>query len=303
MGCKKAIAINFVAITLLIMTILVVMLLFEGRIGELYEAMVNKNVCKSSVYSQHLSAIKNVALPSDIKCPMQRIEISEKKPEEIKRKLADLYAAVCDEFGQGRLNLFGNRETTFCVIRDKISFKQKGIKINDFAKYLAETKIPHKEVTYAEFCSGFKTERADELFKEEYIAQLEDKPIDTSKEYVIIFIYAKGEEELRELQKFFIGSSTPHVLMYVGTALSVGGAYMLYTGFVSGGAGFVGGILLRTAGAVALKGGLTIGGLGTIMNWLTNPDIRMEWASFFVLREFNEEELKKLPCKYMAAEQ
>src|SRR3989344_8220733 len=181
MKSKKALAISFIAAMILILVIIVVMFMFEIRAGELYRNIVSKNTCKSSVRAQDIGTIKNIALPSDIKCPLQRIEIEENDPEKIKQKFAKLYYNVCDEFGQGTLNLFGKRETTFCVIRDKVTFSNKGIIVNDFGKYIGETYIPGKGLTYSEFCSGFTTERASKLFGDNELAQLPDVPIDTSK--------------------------------------------------------------------------------------------------------------------------
>lgn len=296
---KKALAMSFVIILLVIMTIMVVMLVFSGRIREIYQNTLDKNICKSSVYSQHLASIKNIAMDSDIKCPMQRIEIREKEPEQIKKKMADLYANVCNEFGQGTLNLFGERETTFCVIRDKISFRHKDIIIEDFTKYLTETYMPNKDVTYAQYCSGFKTERGEEFFKGN-INQLENAIIDTNKEYVIMFVYVKGEEEWREFAEFFGTSSKAQKGMYLGFGLMFAGYGLSATG-----AGSIIGLPLAYTGKVMLAGGSVLTGASALLNWFTNQDIKMEWVSSFVIREFDEEVLKELnpKCKYLPAEQ
>ena len=295
---KKALAIKFIVAILVVLVIMIIMLLFETRAGEIYKNLVNKNVCKASIQAQRLTSFKNIALPSDINCPMNRKEIPSDKPEQIKAEFAKRYADVCNEFGQGTLNLFGKEETTFCVIRDKISFKHKGIVIDDFAEYLAKTDMPGKGVKYIEFCSGFKTKRANNIFGDMELAQFEEVPIDTNKEYVIIFVYPKGEEEVKEVISFLAGTSEFHKTMYIGAALIVGGGLLIYTG-----AGSVLGVPLTIAGKLIAGGGLGIAGFGGILNYFTNPDIKMEWVSFFLIREFNEEELKKLPCKYMPAEQ
>jgi len=295
---KKALAIKAIAAIIIILVIMVVMVLFETRIGELYKNLVNKNICKTSIQVQRLTSFKNIALPSDINCPMKRKEIPSGKPEQIKAEFAKRYADVCNEFGQGTLNLFGKEETTFCVIRDKISFKHKGIVIDDFAEYLTKTDVPGKGVKYTEFCSGFKTKRANNIFGDMELKQLGNFPIDTNKEYVIIFVYPKGEEEVKEVISFLAGTSEAHKAMYLGVALVVGGGILIHTG-----AGSVLGVPLTIAGKLIAGGGLGIAGFGGILNYFTNPDIKMEWASFFLIREFNAEELKKLPCKYMPAEQ
>ena len=297
MKSNKAMGWSFIAIILVVITLLLVLLLFQQRVAELYQNLFNKNTCKSSVKSQDITTIKNLALGSDIKCPLQRIEIKEKSPEKIKEGLAKIYYNVCDEFGQGQLNLFGQRETTFCVIRDRVTFKYKDIKIDDFAKYLAETQIPGKGLTYSEFCSGFETERGKNIYQDT-LPQFYNVPIDTSKDYSVIFVYAKGEEQLRELGSFLVGTSEGHATMYIGAGLVVGGGILIYTG-----AGSIIGVPLVIAGKIIAAGGTVALVGGGILNYFTNPDLKKEWASFFLIREFDEQELKKLPCEYLPAEQ
>ena len=216
----------------------------------------------------------------------------------IKQEFANLYYNVCDEFGQGTLNLFGKRETTFCVVRDRISFKNKNIIVNDFGKYLTYSTVPAKKFTYSEFCSGFKTERAVNIFGDKELKQFSEVPIDTNKEYVIIFVYAKGEEEIKEAIKSLFGTSESHISMYVGAGLITGGGILIYTG-----KGSLIGVPLVIAGKILVGGGLPLLGGGAILNYFTNENIKMEWASFFLIREFDEQELKKLPCEYLPAEQ
>lgn len=294
---KKAFGWVFIAIIVVVLATLLVLLLFQNRIAEIYQNIFNKNTCKSSVKAQDIATIKNLALGADIKCPLQRIEITEKNPEKIKEEMARLYYNVCDEFGQGRLNLFGQRETIFCVIRDRISFRYKDIKIDDFAKYLAETKIPGKELTYSEFCSGFETERGKNIYQD-ILHQFSDIPIDTNRDYAVIFVYAKGEEQLREFASLAFGTSPGHKLQYIGAGIVVGGGLLVYSGY-----GSIIGVPLVIAGKALVGGGLAVGGIGFIENYLTNPDLKKEWASFFLIRDFDENELKKLPCEYLPAEQ
>ena len=297
MKSNKAMGWSFIAIILVVITLLLVLLLFQQRVAELYQNLFNKNTCKSSVKSQDITTIKNLALGSDIKCPLQRIEIKEKSPEKIKEELAKIYYNVCDEFGQGQLNLFGQRETTFCVIRDRVTFKYKDIKIEDFAKYLAETQIPGKGLTYSEFCSGFETERAGNFFKGS-LPQFYNVPIDTNKEYTVMFVYVKGEEQFREFMSLAFGTSEGHIIQYIGGGLVVVGGGLIYTGY-----GSVIGVPLVIGGKVIAGGGLALAGSGAILNYFTNTNLKKEWASFFLIREFDEQELKKLPCKYLPAEQ
>lgn len=295
---KKALGWEAILAILVVIVTIIIILLFQARLKEIYTNLTSKNICKSSVKAMDVVSIKNIAISSDIKCPLQRIEIKEKNPEQIKREFARLYYNVCDEFGQGSLNLFGKRETTFCVIRDKITFSQKDAIINDFGKYLAEENIPGQQLTYAEFCSGYKTGRAVELFKDQELAQFSEMPIDTNKEYAVIFVYAKGEEEIREIIKFLFGTSESHIAMYIGAGLVTGGGLLVYTG-----KGAVLGVPLVIAGKAIAGGGLALFSGASLVNYFTNENLKMEWASFFLIREFNEDELKKLPCEYLPAQQ
>ena len=295
---KSAMGWEFVAVTLAVLVTLIIILMFQARLGEIYNNLINKNTCKSSIRTQDLLTVKNIALPADIKCPLQRIDIEEKDPDKIKQKFAKLYYDVCDEFGQGTLNLFGKRETTFCVVRDKITFKNKNIKVEDFAKYLAETKIPGKDLTYSEFCSGFETERIKQLYENLKFEQVKDTPIDTSKEYTIIFFYAKGEEQTRGFLSLVFGTSEYHVGQYVGVGVAIVGY-----GLTATGEGSIIGLPLVYAGNTMFAGGAATAGLSAFLNYLTNKNLKMEWVSFFLIREFDEQELKKLPCKYLPAEQ
>ena len=78
---KKALGWGFVIFMLLAIIILIILLMFQTRLKEIYRDLTNKNVCKSSVRAMDISSIKNLAtdqhgsLVSDIKCPMQNIEI------------------------------------------------------------------------------------------------------------------------------------------------------------------------------------------------------------------------------------
>lgn len=185
---------------------------------------------------------------------------------------------------------------TFCVVRDRISFKEKDIKINDFGTYLAKTNIPGKKLTYTDFCSGFKTERAGVFAKNE-IEQLQSMPIDTSKEYAIMFVYIKGEEELREFMSAAFGTSKTHIIQYIGAGLMVGSGILIYTGY-----GAILGVPMLVLGNI-FAGGTAVFGFAGVLSYFTSPDVKMEWASFFLIREFDEQELKKLPCDYLPAEQ
>lgn len=298
MNSKKAIINNFLVILIILLVIVGIMFMFQERIKELYSKLINKNACESSVKAQDLLAIKNLeAISVDIKCPTQLIEIKEHNPEKVKQEFAKLYYDVCDEFGQGKLNLFGERETTFCVIRDLVTFKNKDLGITGLSKYLDEAKIPGKPVTYFQYCAGHKTDRAQQLLGDIYHSSLEKEVIDSKKTYAIIFLYAKGDDEIKHVYDFMVGTDEAHLTTYAGLGTVAIGTALIYAG---GGISSTG--ILSIVGVPLVILGVKITGVGAIWNYI-KTDLNPEWASFFLIREYNPEELSKLNCKFLPAEQ
>lgn len=296
---KKGLSAKIITTFILIISIFVILAFFSGKIYDTYRIIVDKKTCKTSIQAQDMVSFKNFAVGGSIKCPMQEYEIPYTNEEAIKKDFADRYYKVCDEFGQGTLNLFGKDEMTFCVIRDKISFKERGMKIKDFGKYLAEENPHGEHVSYLQYCSGFKTPRGD-VFFEGKIDQIEEDDIDTNKEYLIMFIYVKGEEEVRETIKFFFGTSPAHQGMYLGGALVlIGGgvAKLTKTSKLT--------LPIAIMGQWVYQSGKKIMEASIIANYLTNEDILMERTSMFLIREFDENVLKRLRahCDYLPAEQ
>ena len=152
--------------------------------------------------------------------------------------------------------------------------------------------------TYSEFCSGYKTKGSEELFGEQSFEQFKDVPLDTNKEYAVVFVYAKGENEIKELVGYFFGTSASHLGMYVGGGLFVLGAGLIATGV----AAEIGVPVVMISNSV-MVGGLNIFGWSAIANYFTNNKLTMEWMSFFLIVEFDEKELSGIPCEYLPAEQ
>lgn len=298
MNSKKAIMNQFFMILIILLVIIGIMFMFEARMKDIYSNLVNKNICKTSVKSHSLLKIKNQELiTSDIKCPTQLIEIKEKDPEKVKQKIAKLYYNICDEFGQGQLNLFGERETTFCVIRDLITFKDKNSEVTGLSKYLDETKVPGIPVTYLQFCSGYKTVRAESVLGEQNYDILENEKLEGDKTYATIFIYAKGDDEIKHVYDFMVGDDAAHLTTYAGIGTVAIGTGIIYTGSLLSST-FIGSVI----GVPLVLIGLKITGVGAIWNYI-QTDLDPEWASFFLIREYNPQELSKLNCEYLPAEQ
>src|SRR3989338_119695 len=86
-----------------------------------------------------------------------------------------------------------------------------------------KNKATGTSLTYADYCSGFATEDAERLIKDEGIEELNSAVIDTGKEYLLMFVYIKGEDKIKESAKFAFGTSSPHTVMYVGVGTILAG--------------------------------------------------------------------------------
>ena len=274
MKSKKSMA-NEMVYLIAFSVLLIVFIMFQGKLKETYDRVVRKSDCKTSVKYNDLTHIKTLPGSDFINCPLQNITIKEKDREKIKEELANLYFDVCDEFKQGNANLF-NDEKVYCVIRGHIKFKNKGMIINDFGNYLSNTEISGKKMTYSEFCSGYKTERADKALRLQDAEQLKGVSIDTSKEYAIIFVYAKGYDKINIVLSLLIGGSPGHILQY-------------------------GGIIVGSL--ISWPYGIAASVVGTAINYFTNPNVKADHTSLFVIREWRADQLKELGCEYLPAEQ
>jgi len=302
MSSKRGLMNKFVVYLVLMVVITIAMLLFEGYVRDMYERSTERNICKTSIMMQDKLTFKNLNLASDIhiKCPTKEVEIDNKEPEQVKYIFAKEWYGVCDEFNKGNLNIFGDEEQIFCVIRDIISFKKKGEKIYGLSKYLVEENPKNEDVSYYESCLPYKTEEIDKLYdnldagKEKAFNQ---EFIDTNKEYAIIFLYAKGEDEIKNVARAFFGTTTSHKAMYVSLGI-VGLGVVTY---VSAGTVPIIGFLAKTVAVKVGLAGAYAATLSGIFSWFQHT--KVEWASFFLIREYDEDELKKLKCNYLPAEQ
>ena len=304
MNSKRGLANKFVVFLILMVVITIAMLLFEGNVRDMYEMSTEKNICKISIMMQDKLAFKGFSLASDIhiKCPTKEIEIDNKDSEQVKYMFAKELYSVCDEFNRGKINLFGDEEKIFCVIREVISFKNKDQKISGLTEYLVEEKPRNKEESYYDYCKPYETGRISNIYEKipEWQRQAINKePIDTNKKYAVIFVYAKGEDELREIYKFFVGESTGHKTMYIGIGTIVLGALVVK----AAPAIIVVGTFVRVLGWTMAASGTEILKFGALSNFLTSRDLKQEWASFFWVKEYDEAELKKLGCDYLPAKQ
>lgn len=285
---KQSQAQNIILVFVLMVILIVIFTLIIFKIKGGYSTLADKGVCKTSIMMNDQGSLLDryilvggeLVPELKLNCPTQMVEINSKNQEEAKYQLAKELYSVCDEFNSGDLNLFGKKEGVFCIIRKKVSFGQKEMKITGFPDYLTTQQSGNGKGTYAQFCSPKMTETVTDLYPqmtEEDKKLLNSQIIDTSKDYAIIFVYAQGEDSIKRTFNTFIGQSNMHNTIYllVGASIVTGGWIMVGFG---------------AAAAIA-----------AIVNNRIVQDPQQ--ASFFLIREYNAEQLKELGCTELPAKQ
>ncbi|MBW2966158.1 hypothetical protein KY342_03575 [Candidatus Woesearchaeota archaeon] len=161
---------SLLAIGLLTMIILIY---FQVGVRESSEFSAWVTQCKTSVESNARFRLFSWSFSEDIRCPIQDITIKEnlddKKGQNAAKKEISKYINTCgDIYRKGNLDLFTD-ENTYCAICAISGFEDKGKEIKD-------------------------------LIGEDIIFL---HSISSDKVYGTIFIYAKGEQEIKEFRDNF----------------------------------------------------------------------------------------------------
>lgn len=152
-----------------------------------YKETIDKEACHQSVLlrSQEILGLQpGQVLKVALNCKTQEIEIDSTNSDFIKREIANAMYDCWWMLGEGEKNFFsrGWTKDSYCVICARINFSEttqkKFSEIKNFDIYLAETKVPKKNITYAEY---FTTVEAPLEIQEGSIN------LDTKKEYLITY--------------------------------------------------------------------------------------------------------------------
>ncbi len=271
---KKATAISLLIIIIILLATLITLWTFYNKLFK-QVGNTDKEICKSSVYAHFLTKVKGKNIfNTKIDCKTQLINIEKKDNEKSKYIISNAMYDCWDQFGEGKLNLFED-ENIYCFVCHHIDFKDKNLIIDDFPEFLATRRIPKGKKTYLQYLTGYKTENSQILGIKDF-ENIPKERIDTSKsnDYAVVFTYIKGKEKI---EKFFDQTKK----IGGGTVAGVGGV-LIITGVVSTG-----------VGAVIIGGGV----LALLSGYFGEADL--EWASFIVLRPYNEDMIvNELGCEY-----
>jgi hypothetical protein len=282
---------NWTVVLIIALAVLIVMLMFASRISNLLSSQTDKNACKASIYKHAIGRIKILDIATDLNCPTSDVTIS---GENAKKQLATEMYDCWDKFGQGKLTLF-DRDDIYCVICSRIDFDDKA-KLENFAQYLNEQQIPGKEITYLEYLQGFETPRAREVVGQINQQLVNVNTIDAQKRYATIFVYARGEDKVRQIIDLTLntGRATTFPYMIAGGIMMVAGGALATTGL-----GMIPGSILIYTG----KGVWTAAGAAALFEGYFRTDSKPDHIAFVALREYSQEELDSLGCKYLPSKQ
>lgn len=276
--------------------------------AEASESSAEVAACKGSVLRNAQLRISGIEFPTDIHCPTRNVLISDddtKSPDKAKSLIAKEMYYCWDQYGEGKLNLFRD-EATFCAVCSFISIDSEA-PVTGLLGYLLTEQLPDRSGRlYYGYLSGFTTDKAksvlgDALKNPELLTAATGIELEKG-DYAIVFVYAKGKDELEKLKRHLSSETFAGQAGFVagvgGGALAAGGTMMALTtiGVVAGPPGWV----VLGAGAAAFG---VVYGMSEGISFIFSPDNVPEWASFIVLRPWNEKETANilqndLGCEY-----
>ena len=275
------------------MIVVVVFLLVKNIFG-FGKTLTEEQACRDSVNaqaSQHL--LRGLDITAKIKCPTLYTTIQEQDEERIKAALAEQMRSCWSKFWEGKKNLFSESDV-FCAICSVTDFKtDKPVK--GFSKYLMDTIIPGKDISYADYLQGYSTKKTEEIKNRltvEQLKSLEDETLDTKNKYAVVFVYARGEDVIEDYVRHLAFRSTSGQVsgvvsgtMGVAAGVTTAAALIFYTstpvGWVAAGA---------TAAAIAAYAGTEF-----LTSYFREQDI--QWMSMVVLREYSKEGMDSIQCR------
>lgn len=271
---------QFLGIALAI-TALALLLYFFTPIQTWATDTLEEETCRSQVKSHALGLqLSGRQFASQITCGRDQFTVA--NTEQGKRKIAEAMRTCWYSFNEGTLNLFQG-EHTFC--HPCAVFTTEG-SIHDFGAYLAETRMPRNDQSYASYLSNYASEEArdiDTLDERLGHTAFNTTSFEANTTYAAMFVYAKGQDDMRNIIEHVKGETTAGQL---GQGFAIGSV-------VTGAA---------TAIFMGTGWGLAVGATGVALSqglsYFYSPEAAPEWIAMTAVDEYQEETLKALNCEY-----
>jgi len=221
---KKGVTVQSTLIILIILIISAALLFFILG-GIPFQSTSSKEACRQSVLMRSRSILGTHPTQGfyPLNCETEKIEISTRNEEIIKRDIANTMYDCWSILGEGKLDFFSESEwrdigffgtsKARCVICARINF-DKSLKSKpeefDILRYFDETKVPDKNYTYMEYFS----ERAGTHLTPEVRV---DELTKTDQDLAVVYMAVKGDNfgQMMKREGLIVGG-----LLFGGAGLS-----------------------------------------------------------------------------------
>ncbi len=267
-----------------VMLLLVYLLsVFKGA-SDAAESSADLAACKGSVLRNAQLRVGGLEFPTDIRCPARNVLVQGKDEEKAKDAIAKEMYYCWDQYGEGKLNLFKD-EAIFCAVCSFIKIDTDS-SVTGLPYYLMNRQLPDKSGRlYYDYLSGFQTDKAQSVLGD----ALKDPQILTAStegklekgDYAVVFVYAKGKDQLEKvLNQLTMKTTYGKAGMAIGATAGVAVAGTVALAFG----------VSNPIGWVALGAGAAVWGGVQLVTFVISTDNVPEWASFIVLRPWNQDE-------------
>ncbi len=304
---KKGIEKEMLVVLIVALAFIIASIFINRNIAEAGEHSFGVTACKASVDKNAKLRINGVEFPTEINCPARDVLIKDTKEQKDQETAKDLIAKemyYCwDQYGEGKLNLF-NDEATFCSVCSFIDI-QSDKPLTGLGGYILNNEVPDGSgILYSDYLSGHSTPRAKDILGElsenmpDYLAKAEESELKPKSLYAVVFVYAKGKDEIR------VAANNLFARTAAGEAALKGS---LAFGAFAGAGTFASlaaiGVATGPVGWIALGVGATAFGIAQVVSYFASPENYPEWFSFIVLREWNADRTadileRELGCDY-----
>lgn len=224
-GLEMEVIVRYIYITV---GFLIILLIAGNFAGDIFPKTLSIETCRGSVFLRgaalEKTALAELIIPSlkckteyrcltkGEKCSPGYEKVPVKGESQVKKEIADAMYNCWFQLGEGSVDFIGKkfRRESSCVICSRIIFdeavREEVKTIDDFRKYLADTKAPNGQ-SYLQYISNnpkVKVEGTDQI-------------IDLSKEYAVVYSIYTGEYFLSLVAGALPGATTGAVIgSYVG---------------------------------------------------------------------------------------
>jgi hypothetical protein len=243
---------------------------------------IDETRCKASVTAyaklNSLPYGDTTADPANIECPTQFITIEKQNPVEMKRDVANLMYDCWNNFGEGKLLLFRQTDEKFCVVCSVIDFEDRSTRLDRFATFLMQERIPNKRAdgtrpTYYDYIAGHSEGTTDPT----EAGRADIGYLDGGRRYAIMFTYYK-ESFWNQARNFLIYGAIASVVVGALTMAVVSGGTLTPLTVV---------IILGVSSGVA-------GGIAGATAAEATTDV--DWDARLIMTEYTPEKIQQLGC-------